>query len=722
MHRIGLRRLHRRLAVVMGLAALLAFAGGAGFEPLSTLLAGTALVTALFWQPSPELSSRLERIWVPLAGVLVLRALFHVFLVGDDVVIPVVDLLLLLLSAESLRSLDAPNDVRLYALSFALLLASAAYRPGIAFGVAFVAYVAVGTVALTVGHLRRETRRTGTGRIPVEPGLLFGVAGLSAVTLLLSAAVFVTFPRAARSWTNRAEVSPAPVVGFGDEVDLGSFGSTIRGNPRVVLRVEFTDDPPSRVGSLYWRGRSYDHFDGRRWSRSARLPPALAPERWYEERWPGERVEQTIYAAPLQSRVLFGLHPIVDIDAESAIQPHFDNAGDFTYWGSAAPAYRATSVAGRPPPSELRTANGRFAPAREHYLQLPELPRRVHALGDSLAAGLGTRYDRVVAVRDWLRSEFSYTLELPRTRGETSLDHFLFERRRGHCEYFSTAMTILLRTQGIPARNVNGFLGGEWSEFGDYLAVTQNEAHSWVEVWFPDFGWVAFDPTPAGPREAAAQDSLTRARAAGVPGVDTVGSTPQALTPGPNEPGATAVPDGTASDGASDGETPTVPRGLLGPGDGSSGSGDGGLGGGLPDGETALYGLILLVGAATAAHRTGLLARGRRLVWIRRSPDGPPARRIEATFDRLDYLLGRRYRPRRAGETPRAYLRALRARVGPVRDDAAATSRTGPHDRRVDRLFDLYEQAHYAGRATAAEADRAWRVFCELREEWSPRS
>jgi hypothetical protein len=59
-------------------------------------------------------------------------------------------------------------------------------------------------------------------------------------------------------------------------------------------------------------------------------------------------------------------------------------------------------------------------------------------------------------------------------------------------------MVVLLRTQGIEARNVNGFLGGEWSQFGDYLAVTQNQAHSWVEVWFPQYGWVTFDPTPSG--------------------------------------------------------------------------------------------------------------------------------------------------------------------------------------------------------------------------------
>jgi len=143
----------------MGLMGLLAFAGGAGFEWLSALLATIALIVAFFWHPDPELSARLERLWLPLATLLVIRALLHVLVIQDDIVIPVVDLLLLLLAAESLRSLDAPNDLRLYALSFALILASTAYRPGILFLIAFVSYIALATVALGGVFASRRRRR-----------------------------------------------------------------------------------------------------------------------------------------------------------------------------------------------------------------------------------------------------------------------------------------------------------------------------------------------------------------------------------------------------------------------------------------------------------------------------------------------------------------------------------------------------------------------------------
>ena len=489
--------LHRRLAVLMGLAALLAFAAGAGLEPVSSTLALVAMVVALFWHPSRDASVRMEPVWLPVAALLVARAGWHVVAVGDDIVIPVVDLLLLLLCAESLRSLDAPNDARLYALSFALLLASTAYRPGIVFALAFVAYVTLATVALTLGHLRRKCERHGVGDPPVDRSMVAATVGLGTVVLLMSGVVFVAFPRVSRGWAGRGDLPVVAVAGFSDVVSIGEFGSRIEANPQIVLRVEFPAGRPTNPTDLYWRGRSYDRFDGVRWSRSYPLPPASTPGSWYRQRWQAPMVEQRIFAAPLEAKILFALHPVLRIDADSRTQPLFDNAGDFVYWGSAAPAYTAWSMTAAPAPDELRGASGGFMPGPNRYLQLPRLPDRIRTLTDSITADANDRYDRVKAVERFLRG-FTYTLELPRNARATSLDYFLFERRAGHCEYFSTAMVVMLRTLGIHAREVNGFHGGEWSEFGAYLAVTQNQAHSWVEVWFPSYGWVTFDPTPVG--------------------------------------------------------------------------------------------------------------------------------------------------------------------------------------------------------------------------------
>lgn len=494
---MSLRLLHRRLAVAMALAGLTAFAGGAGVQPLTALVAAAVLLLATVWQPDRDLSARMERVWLPLAALLVARALFHVFVVRDDVVIPVVDLLLLLLAAEALRSLDAPNDVRLYALSFALLLAATAYRPGVLFLAAFVVFIAAAILGLMVGHLRRSAERHGVREVPLGRGLVGTTLGLTGVVLAVAAAVFVAFPRVSQGWAGRGESFATSIAGFSDRVSIGEHGSRIYGNPQIVLRVEFPGGRPEDLLGLRWRGRSYDRFDGVRWSRSRGMPPSAGPTQWYRENWEGPVLEQRIFGAPLDVRVLFALHPALDIEPDNGIQPLFDNGGDFLYWGAGSPSYTAWSRSEPPPADVLRAAEDGYRPSARFFLQLPELDPRVEALADSLTEDQPTRFDRVMAIQRHLRS-FAYTLELPATARETSLEHFLFTRRAGHCEYFSTAMVVLLRAAGIEARNVNGFLGGEWNEFGGYLVVTQNQAHSWVEVWFPGYGWVTFDPTPGG--------------------------------------------------------------------------------------------------------------------------------------------------------------------------------------------------------------------------------
>jgi hypothetical protein len=148
--------------------------------------------------------------------------------------------------------------------------------------------------------------------------------------------------------------------------------------------------------------------------------------------------------------------------------------------------------------SKLRAASTNYPEEiRDVYLQLPVLDARIPELAKGVAAKARTPYDKAVAIESFLRSRFSYTLDLTGKPGDDPLPHFLFETHAGHCEYFASAMTIMLRTLGIPSREVNGFLPGEFNDLaGDYI-VRASDAHSWVEVYFPGTGWVTFDPTPA---------------------------------------------------------------------------------------------------------------------------------------------------------------------------------------------------------------------------------
>jgi hypothetical protein len=169
--------------------------------------------------------------------------------------------------------------------------------------------------------------------------------------------------------------------------------------------------------------------------------------------------------------------------------------------GSSIGVYTAEADA-RDPAPWVRDSNSRNYPPRvtNLYLQLPhDVDPRVRELAREVTQSAPSNYARARAIESYLKTKFGYTLELPGVRSRDPLAYFLFERKKGHCEYFASSMTVMLRTQGIPARVVNGFRGGEYNDLTGSYIVRESDAHSWVEAYFPEFGWVTFDPTPAGP-------------------------------------------------------------------------------------------------------------------------------------------------------------------------------------------------------------------------------
>ncbi|HET9802869.1 MAG TPA: transglutaminase domain-containing protein, partial [Candidatus Acidoferrum sp.] len=161
--------------------------------------------------------------------------------------------------------------------------------------------------------------------------------------------------------------------------------------------------------------------------------------------------------------------------------------------------YAGTSDLSQPTLQEFDESSGAYPDEiRNRYLQLPDdVDPRIPELAQEITAHARTPIEKAAAIQAYF-SKFQYTLQLPSQRQQDPLANFLFVRKAGHCEYFASAMAVLLREVGIPTRVVTGFRGGEWNDLTGNFIIRAKDAHSWVEVYFSGLGWYGFDPTPQG--------------------------------------------------------------------------------------------------------------------------------------------------------------------------------------------------------------------------------
>src|SRR5204862_77196 len=158
------------------------------------------------------------------------------------------------------------------------------------------------------------------------------------------------------------------------------------------------------------------------------------------------------------------------------------------------------SLATRVSESELRASPAEYPAALQSaYLQLPaELPARVRRLAEQITAGASTPYDKALRLQDYLRATYAYRLDVAAPpEGQDAVDYFLFTASAGYCNYFASAMAVMLRAVGVPARLATGYAMGEYDRGRGAYRVPGNAAHAWVEVYFAGYGWVDFEPTPS---------------------------------------------------------------------------------------------------------------------------------------------------------------------------------------------------------------------------------
>jgi protein-glutamine gamma-glutamyltransferase len=411
-------------------------------------------------------------------------------------------------------------------MAFCAMLASAILTVDTVFLAFF--FIFLGLAVSTFVALEMWRSAQGTVTRPMESGTVAATElhnalsvtsiGIAFGSLVVGAIIFLILPRISGGYMSGLNLQPQMISGFSDDVELGEIGE-IKKSSMVVMRIT-VDGGLLAASGVHWRGVALTRFDGKRWYNEPHEPTTLTSPGdgdWFhlnpnDGNVPksGKQIQYKVLLEPIGSTALFfASEPqrvrghFVDDTSRPFNQRRTYLLEDFTgsifnpYHNYSRLEYEASSVIPRPPLDALRAASSEYpAEIRDLYLQLPALDPRIPALAKEITARDTTPYDKARSLEEYLRSHYGYTLDLTGPPQADPLPYFLFQRRAGHCEYFASAMTVMLRTLGIPARYINGFQTGEYNDIAGDLLVRASDAHSWVEAYFPGFGWLTFDPTP----------------------------------------------------------------------------------------------------------------------------------------------------------------------------------------------------------------------------------
>ncbi|HEY1660062.1 MAG TPA: DUF3488 and transglutaminase-like domain-containing protein [Candidatus Sulfotelmatobacter sp.] len=433
----------------------------------------------------------------------------------------------LVLFAVVVRTFSLRRDrdyIMLAVLSFLMVLASAVLTVDSMFVLFFSGFTLLAVATFVLMEMRRtgqsakflarhsrddyEHRRMAFSLARVTPLLVLMI-------LLGATAMFFVMPRRMSAgflgnYTFGTDLS----TGFSERVQLGSIGQIQQSNA-VVMHIQIEGDKRGKY-ALHWRGVALENFDGRNWSNPAvqyGLQPEFGgtfPVPWMAQgvgpaspayaSSSDEVIHYRVLLEPIGTNVFFlapwgrrihGAYRAMAVDSGGAIY----NA-DARHPIS---SYDAESDITQPSAANLRSAGNNFPAFTAPYLKLPpRIDLRIPRLAAEKAGSASNEYDKAVAIDRYLKTNYGYTLQLLRAPVPDPLANFLFDRKQGHCEYFASSMAVMLRTLKIPARVVNGFRSDEFNDItGSYIIRARN-AHSWVEVYFPQYGWITFDPTPGG--------------------------------------------------------------------------------------------------------------------------------------------------------------------------------------------------------------------------------
>jgi len=417
----------------------------------------------------------LPRVLINLLGI-VFILLFFLTVNLSNFLENALNTLLLLLSLKFLEEKKLRDYFQIYLLEFLILCGASFYYAGISFFVillfafVFFCYALFIHLYLEEGEVSEITRRELKGIF-----LTFGALLIS--SLILSSVFFAGLPRLQVPLFNLRVEKEKARTGFTDMIRLGAF-SEIQENSAPVLRVVFEGELKPDPKKLYFRVIAFDHFDGRIWKRTLE-----------------EEASQNLPKYPVKKAIIYllsemeGYLPVPEGTISIRAPFLFRKQEDGIFKSEEALNYpvRYEALYSEKEVTSLEEVN------LEKYLQVPEVSPKIKELSERLK-GRNHRETLKNIVSYFVKEGFTYTLvKLP--LGERPLEKFLFETKRGNCEYFAGATALLLRLNGIPSRVIGGYKGAIYNPRGNYYLVEERFAHSWVEA-FLEGRWISLDPSP----------------------------------------------------------------------------------------------------------------------------------------------------------------------------------------------------------------------------------
>ncbi len=493
-----------------------------GFNFVITFLFLVVLISAWFlenskWQISERVGTVFIVFTIPIFYLGWKNRLFGLGSSATDIAGTLASMILILAAIKLLQKKSDKDWIFLYIISFFLVLLAAGLSISPLYLASFILYLLFSICAIILFEIRKTSRIIKNFRFRQTKFLRLSLTAISLLILIVfsAAPLFFILPRVGGSGSGNNSNDLSAITGFSDSVRLGAIGR-LKQNDEVVMRARLDKMSEENLKDLRWRGIALDTFDNKNWRKSKILDekPNIKKEKDFFVFGYSSTEEditiQTIYLEPIDTPILFTLARPVAIQGNiSNIYIDSEDSVSFSRNSFDRLNYKVFSDRSLPDTENLRADNANYKTDSQQYLQLPyDIDERISQLTKQITENSINRYDKSKAVEKYLQTKFGYSLDM-KAGGDQPVADFLFNVREGHCEYFATAMAIMLRTQGIATRIVNGFQQGEYNETADVFVIKQKDAHSWVEVYFPNKNvWVPFDPTPfAGQSNAGISNS-----------------------------------------------------------------------------------------------------------------------------------------------------------------------------------------------------------------------